>query len=87
MKILKLMFLSVVTAVAILFLHASVVPAEGDFDLNACYASCGCAHGVLYACMECKAECDRKGWKAFDREMDDVADDSRTSRGSSKSQK
>lgn len=82
-----LILLIAVQAVAILLPYHPVDAVALDFDIHACYASCGCAHGLLYTCMECKAECDRKYWKAFDREMDDMTDDAGSSRRTSRDQK
>jgi hypothetical protein len=40
-----------------------------DFDRQACYASCRCdSHETVTGCFSCKQECDRKFWRAFDRE-------------------
>lgn len=86
MRIAKLALLLVPVLVTLL-LHAPLPAAAADFDIHACYAGCGCAHGVLYACMECKAECDRKYWKLFDREMDDMTDGSSSFRRKSTRQR
>jgi hypothetical protein len=63
----------VVVALLFMFGAASQVysteePILQDFDINACYASCGCHQGLFQACFDCKQQCERKYWKDFDRE-------------------
>lgn len=69
-------------AVAVLFTFGALSQAfsnEGpvlqDFDMNACYAQCGCHQGLFQACFDCKQQCERKYWKSFDKEAKDKSSD------------
>lgn len=44
-------------------------PIPQSFDREACYSTCGCATGMFTSCAECRAACDRKFWKEWDKEM------------------
>ncbi|AFM25635.1 hypothetical protein [Desulfomonile tiedjei] len=43
------------------------IPGVSNFDINACYASCGCHYGLFGTCFECKQNCERQYWREFDR--------------------
>jgi hypothetical protein len=62
----------VVVAILFMFGAASQVSSAEDpilqaFDINACYATCGCHYGLVQSCFDCKQQCERKYWKDFDR--------------------
>ncbi|MFH1117861.1 MAG: hypothetical protein V1792_28400 [Pseudomonadota bacterium] len=67
--------ITIVAMIVLLVASMSALTASADssvtqsFDKDACYARCACAMGLFIACAECKAECERKFWKHFDREM------------------
>ncbi len=42
-------------------------PGVSNFDINACYATCGCHYGLFRACFDCKQNCERQYWREFDR--------------------
>ena len=74
MKNISVLF--VVFAVLIFFgaalaVHSVQAAASDDFDINACYAKCGCHWGLFQACYDCKQNCDRQYWKSFDERTSD----------------
>ncbi|MEW6139874.1 MAG: hypothetical protein AB1733_16750 [Thermodesulfobacteriota bacterium] len=61
----------IVAAVGLLQPGVDVASAQG-FDREACYAKCRCSWGTFQACADCKSECDRRFWKSFGRQLEDL---------------
>ncbi|MDQ7781925.1 MAG: hypothetical protein RDU20_03535 [Desulfomonilaceae bacterium] len=53
-----------------------------NFDKDACYARCACTFGTFTACATCKAECDRRYWRAWDKQMGELSSTDKPSRKS-----